>query len=225
MLVLISTNALGGDFYIEREREQNDLASSYSIGFGIKDKIGETFEVDGSYAYGEADGEVTKDLGKLTLNWDPEIDEMNSFWVFDELGWDKSRNVDIENSLGFGLKRYLVKKKIGEGEDAYYKKLSLSFGILYAFKSVTDPVTKQTTNSEDSKYSARIRGSGKIINLTIFYQPYTEDTDEYDLKGYLDLKIGKIYDHITLKWYYAYEYWSITDSIVISEGIRAEINY
>ena len=221
LLFGLCTEAIGGNMYVERERSSNKLADSYSLGFGVEDEPTETLTVEGKYKQGKTNGIVTTNLGYFKINYDPPINGSYHGWLYNETGYDEARNVDLENMMGFGIKRYLIKTK----HDDYTIKLSISFGLLYDFKSIKDPATQNIFNEGKSRYSLRLMYSSDKFILVGFHQPSTEDKEDFINTLYVSFKIAKVYDLGHLHWYYSYEYESLHDYPTVSDGIKLEIKY
>ena len=221
LLFGLCTDAIGGNIYIERERSSNNLADSYSLGFGVKDDLTKTLSVDGKYKQGKTNGITTTNLGYFKINYNPPINDVYHGWLYSKIGYDEARNVDLENMMGFGIERYLVKTEY----DDYVRKLSISFGLLHDFKSIRDPDTQNVVNDNKSRYSLRLLYINDKLNFIAFHKPSTDDKDDYINTLYVSFNIAKVYDLGNLLYYYKYEYESLPKYTTINEGIKLEIQY
>ena len=222
LLFGLCTEAIGsGKISIERERTSNNLADSYSLGFGVKNELTETLLVEGKYKQGKTNGKTTENSSYFKVNYDPPINNMYHGWLYNETGYDEATNVDFENIAGFGIKRYLIKTVYKE----YTRKLSVSFGLLYDIKSTKDPDTQAIFNDEKSRYSLRIAYVDDKIVFVTFHKPSTEDKDDYINTLYVSFNIAKVYDLGYLQWYYNYEYESLSKYTTVNEGIKLEVKF
>lgn len=151
------------------------------------------------YGYGETDDTVTQDEGRLSIGYDPVINNSWSLWMDETVGFDKARDISFENSFGAGPKY------------KFNSKTSLSFGVLYYFKDSMD--------EGEGLYSIRLKTKARGFDLTAFYQPYIVGAGHI-LKGNASYALGEYFEY-----FFKGEYRSREDYQKTVQGLQFIVRY
>jgi hypothetical protein len=145
--------------------------------------------------------QMIENKGNIKLKYDPVISDKWSLWLFNQTGYNKKREVRLENFIGGGPKYNfsLSYPIIG----------SISIGLLQHHIKYTDDNIDNM-----ARISLRIKGDWQIsknfsFNTTIFYQPNIKTYQDYIIVGKAELKF-RITEVIGLKLKIEDEYRSIS---------------
>ena len=170
--------------------------TSYSI--EMSDQI-DYIDLSAYYGYGKTDKIITQDEGRLSIGYDPVINDNWSLWMDETVGYDKARDVRFENFFGAGPKY------------KFTDKTSLSFGVLYYFKD--------SMGEGEGLYSFRFKTEARGLLLTAFYQPYMLG-EGHILKGSASYALGKYFEY-----FFKGEYRSREDYQNTIQGLQFIVRY
>lgn len=154
--------------------------------------------------YGKTDDIVIADDGEVSIGYDPPITKRVSLWFDVTAGYNKMLGIRFENFVGFGPKYYLMKSE--------KRKLSLSTGILYHYRSDDD--------EGDGRYSHRFKYGDAWVSGVYFYQPNMSDSADYITKGEIRIKLSDV-----LSVFYKEEYRSLGSAREIEKGIMFNFHF
>ncbi len=206
VVLLISTNVYAGTVEVGHEETNNDSSNTYASTIKIVDDIEDILSINISYEYGKTDNVVSKDVGSISIGYDPEINERWGLWVVETAGYNNIIGVKYENLFGVGLRYYIFKNDYG--------KFSISGGVLYHYIS----------DQEEGRYSWRLKYGNDIISAVYYYQPSIEDGNDYIAKFDGSIKVAE-YKKVDVKVYYKTEYRSEIDYDYNSSGMKLSIEY
>ncbi len=154
--------------------------ASRSLNLGLKLPIlNEAVLLSSRVRYGKHDDEIVQNQGVFRLSADPKIQDKWSAWLYEELGYDKPKGIDVENFVGGGLKY------------SFYEGYSFSGGYLYHYQEIGD------LSEGINRLSFRLKGKrtlskwgGPNIFGVMFYQPNIEDFDDYLASGEIGLSMA-----------------------------------
>lgn len=209
-MLLITSNVYAGTVEVGYDETNNDTSNSYTTSLDFKDVIKDIVTINGHYEYGKTEDIVTKDVGSISIGYDPEINEKWGVWVDETIGYNKIIGIDYENRIGVGLRYYIIKK-----DGKYPIKLSISGGILYHYIS----------EQEEGRYSWRLKYGDSIYKAIYYYQPSIDDGGDYISLFDGSIKIAEINDYLSMKIYYKSEYRSEIKSSYNNSGLKFSIEY
>jgi hypothetical protein len=149
------------------------------------------------YGYGKTDDTVTHDEGRLSIGYDPVINDSWSLWMDETVGYRE--DIKFENFFGAGPKY------------KFNDKTSLSFGVLYYFKD--------SMEKGEGLYSFRLKTEARGLVLTAFYQPYMLGAGHI-LKGSASYALGKYFEY-----FFKGEYRSREDYQKTIQGLQFIVRY
>ncbi len=162
--------------------------ASRSLNLGLKLPIYEGGLFSSKIRYGKHDDEIVQNQGYLRLSYDPRINEVWSLWFYEQVGYDKPKEIDVESFTGGGPKYMLYESDIS--------KASISWGYLYHYQELEDE------SKDINRLSLRLKGKTKVGTLDLFgiafYQPNIEDFDDYLASGEIGLSMA-IVQNLNLK--------------------------
>lgn len=137
--------------------------------------------------YGKHDDEIVQNQGYVRLGYDPSLTKTWSLWFYEQIGYDKPKDIDFESFIGGGPKYTFYQSDTS--------KASASFGYLYHYQE----------DKQVNRLSLRLKGKNKLDLLGLFdlfavafYQPNIEDFDDYLADAEVGLSIA-ILDDLRLK--------------------------
>lgn len=212
--ILSSSIAFAGSIginYTQKTKSDSTL-DSYVKSIDFEDSVADIVDLSGSYNYGKTGDLVTTDDGMFSIGYTPAVTKRWYLWLRETVGYDKTIDIAIENTIGFGPKYVLY---YNEENDA---KLSLSAGILYHFISVNN------AHSSDSRYSYRVKFSSKLLRFVYYKQPTTKNSKDYISTIDSDIKIAS-FDMVSVKLFYKGKYRSIYKDTATTEGMKLVLDF
>jgi hypothetical protein len=174
--------------------EKNDI----DVAFVLKRKA---FLLNIKTKYISNEKQIIENKGNIKLKYNPVINDKWSLWFFNQTGYNKKREVRLENFIGGGPKYSFSLSRPIVG--------SISIGILQHHIKYTD-------NDIDNmaRISLRVKGGWQIsknlsFNIITFYQPNIKTYQDYIIVGKAELKF-RITEVVGLKLKIEDEYRSIS---------------
>jgi len=143
---------------------KSGVTDSQSVYLGLDTKIKE-ISLIGKLNYGEQNDIEVENKAFLRLGYDPKLTDKWSLWFYDQIGYNRIRNIDFENFIGGGPKY------------SFYKDFSISAGLLQHHKKF------ENDTLDINRLSFRLKGEIDSFKAVIFYQPNLEDFDDYIFAG------------------------------------------
>lgn len=166
-LLLYSANIDMGLSYSKNISEKKGIDISYK--FEPSKQIDLTFE--GGFKYFKDDNETTSDNGFISTGYDTAVSDKWHFWLFEKISYDRLREINYENHLGFGVKYVFVSTNTS--------KIDFSTGFLYDRTEYEDGNVKNKIRMSN-RFRYNLKPADKMgIYFVAFYQPDIADFKDY----------------------------------------------
>lgn len=189
-------------------RAELDLGLSFHSGVDQKQMLNAAFNAERAkfsfsarVNYAEKNDDVSEDHGYVRLGYDPMINDKWSLWFYEQAGYNRKREIRLENFAGGGPKYSLF--------DNEQLKASLSVGLLQHH------IEYENDDTDDlARASFRLKSNWQIsksivFSFVAFYQPDIEDYQDYIITGEAGLRF-RLTGRIGLKLKIEDEYRSVT---------------
>lgn len=146
--------------YLSGQHDAHSLNLGLNLPF-----LNETAVLSSKLRYGSHDSEIVQNQGHLRLGYDPVLTEKWSLWFYEQVGYDKPKEIDFESFTGGGPKYTFYWTDTS--------KASASVGYLYHYQEARSA----------SRLSVRLKGRSTLglvdLMATCFYQPNIENFEDY----------------------------------------------